>query len=126
VNTDDEARALVHAWWHRVWGEGDLDLMDEILTDPYTRHTSLGTETITVREYKLKLANSQRALYRPNTVFNDEVVAGDKVWIRATSTGVNLETGDVANMTWLVIHRIENGRLAEAWIAALAGVRWDR
>jgi ketosteroid isomerase-like protein len=125
VNPDD-AQALLRSWWDRVWGEGDLDALDEILTDPYTRHTSAGSETITRAAYKAKLANSQRLLYRPDTTVEDEVVVGDKIWTRATSTGLNLDTGEVATITWMTIHRVEDGRLAEAWIAALVGVKWDR
>jgi ketosteroid isomerase-like protein len=125
VNPDD-AQALLRSWWDRVWGEGDLDALDEILTDPYTRHTSAGSETITRAAYKAKLANSQRLLYRPDTTVEDEVIVGDKIWTRATSTGLNLDTGEVATITWMTIHRVEDGRLAEAWIAALVGVKWDR
>jgi ketosteroid isomerase-like protein len=125
VNPDD-AQVLLRSWWDRVWGEGDLDALDEILTDPYTRHTSAGSETISRASYKAKLANSQRLLYRPDTTVEDEVVVGDKIWTRATSTGLNLDTGEVATITWMTIHRVESGRLAEAWIAALVGVKWDR
>lgn len=125
VNPDD-AQALLHAWWNRVWGEGDLDALDELLTDPYVRHTSAGSETITRAAYKAKLANSQRLLYRPDTTVDDEVVVGDRIWTRATSRGLNLDTGEVATITWMTIHRVEDGRLAEAWIAALVGVEWDR
>ena len=123
--TADDPRALLRTWWERVWGAGDLDAIDEILTDPYTRHTSAGSETISRAAYKAKLANSQRLLYRPETTVDDETVAGDKIWTRATSTGLNLDTGEVATITWMTIHRVEGGRLAEAWIAALVGVRWD-
>ncbi len=122
----DDAQVLLRSWWDRVWGEGDLDALDEILTDPYTRHTSAGSETISRASYKAKLANSQRLLYRPDTTVEDEVVVDDKIWTRATSTGLNLDTGEVATITWMTIHRVESGRLAEAWIAALVGVKWDR
>lgn len=122
----DAARALLRAWWERVWREGDLDALDDLLTDPYVRHTSAGSETISRAAYKQKLANSQRLLYRPDTTVDDEVVVGDRIWTRATSTGLNLDTGDVAVITWMTIHRVQDGRLAEAWIAALVGVHWDR
>jgi ketosteroid isomerase-like protein len=124
VNPDD-ARALVRAWWERVWREGDLDALDELLTDPFTRHTSAGSETISREAYKAKLANSQRLLYRPDTTIADDAVAGDRIWTRATSQGLNLDTGEVATITWITIHRVEDGRLAEAWIAALVDVEWD-
>lgn len=122
----DAAKALLRAWWERVWHDGDLDALDDLLTDPYTRHTSAGSETISRAEYKAKLAAGQRLLYRPDTTIDDEVVAGDKIWTRATSRGLNLDTGEIATITWMTIHRVEDSRLAEAWIAALVGVAWDR
>ncbi|GMU78791.1 MAG: hypothetical protein AMXMBFR46_15850 [Acidimicrobiia bacterium] len=121
----DDARALLRAWWERVWHEGDLDALDDLLTEPYTRHTSAGSETITREQYKAKLVQGQRLLYKPDTTVDDEVVAGDKIWTRATSKGINLDTGDVSTITWLTVHRVEDGRLAEAWIAAMVGVEWD-
>jgi hypothetical protein len=119
------AKALMRTWWDRVWGEGDLDALDDLLTDPYRRHTSAGSETVGRNEYKAKLAHTQRLLYRPETTIEDEVVVDDKIWSRATSKGLNLDTGDMVTITWLTVHRIEGDRLAEAWIAAIVGVEWD-
>jgi ketosteroid isomerase-like protein len=123
---DAAARALMRSWWDRVWGDGDLDALDDLLTDPYIRHASAGTETITPARYKLKLVQYQRTLHKAVTTVDDEVVVGDKIWTRATSRGLNLETGELAVFTWMTIHRIEGGRLAEGWISAIAGVDWER
>ena len=122
---DDEARALVRRWWDGIWREGDLDIVDELCTDPYTRHTGMGTEHLSHDEYKKKLVQTQRVLRGATTTIDDEVVAGDKVWSRATTRGVNLEHDDATVMTWMVIHRIEGGRLAEVWAATLPGVEWE-
>jgi hypothetical protein len=123
---DDVARSLLRAWWDQVWHAGDLDAVDELCTDPFVRHTSAGSETISRATYKAKLVASQRLLYRPTTTIDDEVVAGDRIWARSTSEGLNLDTERVTTITWLTVHRIEDGRFAEAWIAALTGVRWNR
>jgi hypothetical protein len=120
------AKALMRSWWDRVWGEGDLDAVAELLTDPFTRHTRAGTDTITRAEYKEKLVQYRRILYKAVTTVDDEVVVGDKIWTRATSRGLDLETGELTVFTWMTIHRIEGDRLAETWIAALVGVDWER
>ncbi len=44
----------------------------------------------------------------------------------ATTTGVNLDTGEPSLLTWLVVHRVEDGRFVEAWTATLPGVDWRR
>ena len=122
---DEEARALVRRWWDGIWREGDLGIVEELCTDPYTRHTSIGTERLSHEEYKQKLVQSQRFLRGAVTTIDDEVVVGDKVWSRATSRGINVEHVEGSVMTWMVIHRIEDGRLAEIWAATLPGVEWE-
>ena len=122
---DDDARALVRRWWDGIWREGDLSIVDELCKEPYIRHTGMGTERLTHAQYKKKLTQSQRILRGAVTTIDDEVVAGDKVWSRATSRGVNLEGDGASVMTWMVIHRIEDGKLAEVWAATLPGVEWE-
>jgi ketosteroid isomerase-like protein len=123
--SDDEARALVRRWWD-VWRDGDLAIVEELCTDPFTRHTGMGTERLGLEEYKRKLVQTQRILRGAVTTIDDEVVVGDRVWSRATSRGVNIEHLDRSVMTWMVIHRIEDGRIAEVWAATLPGVEWER
>jgi SnoaL-like domain len=120
------AKALLKSWWDRVWGEGDLAALDDLLTNPYIRHTPAGSEVITPAAYKQKLVQYQRILHKAVTTVDDEVVVGDKIWTRATSRGLDLETGELAVFTWMTIHRIEGDRLAETWISAMPGVDWER
>ena len=122
---DDDAQELVRRWWREIWGEGNLDAVDELCADPYIRHTSLGTERISLKDYKKRLAQTMHVLRGATTTIDDEVVDGDKVWTRATSRGVNLTTEDRQSLTWMVVHRIENGRIAETWAATLPGVEWE-
>jgi hypothetical protein len=116
----------MRSWWERVWGDGDVDALDDLVADPYVRHTSAGTETLSVHAYKIKLLQYHRVLHKPVTTVYDEALADDRVWNRATSRGVNLETGDVTVVSWFIEHRIAEGRIAESWIATLAGVDWGR
>jgi ketosteroid isomerase-like protein len=121
---DDAVRAVMRAWWDRVWRDGDIAAVDELVTDPYTRHTRSGNETIPRAEYRKRLVEFQRVLRGAVTSIDDEVVVGDKIWQRATSRGVSLETGELSVFTWMVIHRIEDGRIAESWVASMANVEW--
>ncbi len=122
--SDAIARELMRAWWERAWGDGDLDVLDRLLVDPYVRHTSVGTETISVAAYKAKFVQYQRVMHRPVTTVYDEAIVGDRSWNRATSKGVNLETGDVAVISWFLQHRVAGGRIAETGIASLTGGDW--
>jgi hypothetical protein len=108
-----------------VWRDGKLDVLDEICTDPFVRHTGTGTERVDLRAYKGRLSEFQRVLSRAETVIDDRVVSGDRVWTRATSRGINRETGERSIVTWLLVQRIAGDRIAEHWVATFPGVDWN-
>lgn len=122
----EDGPELVRRWWDDVWGAGDLDAIDEIFADPITRHTSMGTEHLSRASYKKRVAELSRVLRGAVTTIDDQVVAGDKVWSRATSRGANLTTEDASVITWMVVSRIQDGRIAETWSATVPGVEWER
>jgi hypothetical protein len=55
---------------------------------------------------------------------DDVAVAGDRIWGRVTTRGMNLQTGERSVLTWLGSYRLEGGRFAESWNASLPGVDW--
>jgi ketosteroid isomerase-like protein len=122
--TDDEKRALVARWW-AIYRDGDVDVLDDICTEPYTRHTSMGTERVSLADYKKRLTAAMEVIRGAVTTIDDQVVAGDKVWSRATSRGVDLVTEEPLAITWLAVHRIEGDRLVESWTTAVPRVDWE-
>ena len=121
-----DAQALLRRWFDEIWHKGNLDVLPELCHDPWTRHTSQGTETISLAEYRKRIVQSQRVLHGASTTIDASVVVGDCIWARATSRGVNLETAGPNALTWMVCYRIDGGRIAEAWIATLPNVEWSR
>lgn len=123
---DDDAAVLAvsQRWWDEIWRNGNLEVIDELFTEPFVRHTGGGTERQSRAVYECRLSEFQRVLSRAETVIDDRVVDGDKVWTRATSKGINRETGECSIVTWLLIQRIEDGRIAEHWVATFPGVEW--
>jgi hypothetical protein len=107
-----------------VWGEGRLDVIDEIFTDPIVRHHRTGTETTTRADYARTLSELQRILCRPETTIEDCAVVGDRVWTRATSRGLNKELGEMSTVTWLIIQRLDGDRIAEQWVITTNDVDW--
>jgi hypothetical protein len=120
----ENARAVVGRYWAGLWGRRDLSTVDELIGEPYVRHSSAGTRTLTRAEFKRELEQAWQLLHEPATTIEDQVSDGDKVWSRATTQGINLETGQSSVVTWLVVHRVAGGRVVEAWIASLPGVDW--
>jgi predicted SnoaL-like aldol condensation-catalyzing enzyme len=122
---DDAAMlAVSQRWWDDIWRDGRLDAVDELFTEPFIRHTGTGTDQEGRVAYKGRLAEFQRVLSRVETTIDDRVVAGDRVWTRATSRGINRETGDRSVVTWLLVQRISGGQIAEHWVATFTGVDW--
>lgn len=115
---------LATRWWHEVWRDGNVDVVDEILTDPFVRHSSAGTSISSRDEYKRILSEFQRTLHRPQTTIDARDIVGDLIWTRATSRGVNLQTGERSVVSWLLIQRIDHDRIAEHWALTVAGVDW--
>lgn len=120
----DDPLAVSQRWWDEIWRDGRLDAVDELFTEPLTRHTGSGSETVSRSAYKRRLAEAQRILSRVRVTIDDRVVDGEKVWTRATSSGINRETGERALVSWLIVQRIVEGRIAEQWVATFPGVDW--
>jgi ketosteroid isomerase-like protein len=121
---DQDARAVVGLYWDGLWRRRDLTVVDELIGEPYVRHSSAGTRSLTRAQFKRELQQAWQLLHDPATTVEDQVSDGDKVWTRATTQGVNLDTGETSVVTWLVVHRLAGGRVVEAWIASLPGVDW--
>lgn len=115
---------LSDRWWNDIWRDGDFATVDEILSDPFVRHTGTGTQVVPRRDYTSALVEFQRTLSRPVTSVDDRVVSGDRVWTRATSRGLNRETGEHAVVTWMLVQRMADGRIVEHWVLTARGVDW--
>jgi SnoaL-like domain len=123
MTTSDPA-VVINRWWNEVWGEARVELVDELVSETYISHGVDGTLVRTREELKGDLVQYQRVLYRPLTTIDDQVVAGDTVWSRLTSRGVNLETQEPITITWLSVSRMVEGRLAESWVLHAVGTDW--
>ncbi len=116
---------LSDRWWNEIWRDGQLDVVDELFSDPLVRHSATGTVISPRGQFKRLIGDFQRTLYRPVTTIDDRDVAADRIWTRATSRGVNRESGEPTVVTWMLIQRVENGRIAETWALTVTGVDWS-
>jgi predicted ester cyclase len=108
-----------------VWGQGKLEVADEILSPDYVDHVVKGPEAQTVRgPDALKQAAAMfRAAFPDLTYSVEDVVAeGDKVVARFSATGTHLgefmgvaPTGRKITYTGFDMSRISGGQIVEAW-----------
>jgi ketosteroid isomerase-like protein len=123
--TDEQMIDVVRRLWDQVWRASDVAQIDELMADPYVRHNASGTEVVSRAALKDAFVQYQRVLRSPVTTVDSWARAGDTIFLRATSRGVNIETERQQVVTWMVAYRFEGLRIAEGWIATLADVDWS-
>ena len=117
--------AIVEEWQTRAWGECDLDVVDELIAEPFVRHSLNGTAKRSREELKADVREYRKALGKPIIELRDRVVDGDKVWLRTSIRGANLQTGEARTIDRIQIYRIEQGLIAEVWTLHASDVDWD-
>ena len=120
------AESAVRGYWERVWLERDLDALEDLAADPIVRHTAEGTETLTRRELRRRLAGAFEAVRASEVSFDAVTAEGNTVWVRLTLRGVSLATAAPMSLAWLAQYRIEGGRIAELWALHQPGADWSR
>ncbi len=111
---ESNPRDVVARYWDGLWRRHDLGVVDELIAEPYVRHSSAGSRTVSRSEFKRELSGAWRLLHDSTTTIEDQVAEGDRVWTRATTAGINLDTGAMSVVTWLTIHRLDGGRIVES------------
>lgn len=122
----DAMLAVVRRLWDVVWRDNDVAALDGLIADRYIRHNSAGTADLDRDELKEVFVQYQRVLHAPVTTVDAAAREGDIIFVRATSRGVNIETGQPQVVTWMASYRFEGDRIAEGWIATVPDVEWER
>ncbi|MGI5350515.1 ester cyclase [Streptomyces sp. CA-250714] len=118
----EENKMLVRRFYQEI-DAGNLDAMDELVAEDYKDHSPPPFPGIAPGREGLKQVFQLFWDATPGThTVEDQVAEGDKVVTRLTAQGVHEgdlpgipATGNSLTMTATVIHRIENGKLAEKW-----------
>jgi hypothetical protein len=118
------AEETMHRWWHEVWEDGRDELVPELVTDPYVRHSASGVVRRDHAELRKDLRQFQRVMHHPTVTVDDVAYVDDKVWTRLTMEGANFETGEVRVVVWLQLHRLEGDKIAETWMLYANGIDW--
>jgi predicted ester cyclase len=118
----EENKALVRRFYEEI-DRGNVDALDELVAENYLDHSpppfpGLGQGREGLKQAFRIFWESTPGYHR----IDDQVAEGDKVVTRLTAFGRHEgdlpgapRTGNVLEMSATVIHRIENGRLAEKW-----------
>ena len=120
--------------WERVWHEGQYDLVPSCVGPHYIRHDENGDRTVTREAYAAELASIHRERPGIRVVVYDHSFTADRAWFRFSFRWTTPRTGEPRSRAGMQSYRIEDGRLAETWIAlqplgsawtdAIAQERW--
>jgi steroid delta-isomerase-like uncharacterized protein len=118
----EENKALVRRFYEEI-DKGNVDAMDDLMAEDYLDHSPPPFPGFAPGREGVKQAFRLFWDATPGRhQIEDQIAEGDKVVTRLTAYGVHEgdlpgipATGRQIKMTGTVIHRIENGKLAEKW-----------
>jgi steroid delta-isomerase-like uncharacterized protein len=121
MSTEDN-KALVRRFYEEI-DKGNLGAMDELVAEDYVDHNPPPFPGIAAgREGVKQVFELFLAATPGHHRIEDQIAEGDKVVTRLTAIGKHEadlpgipRTGNALEMTATVIHRIEDGKLAEKW-----------
>jgi steroid delta-isomerase-like uncharacterized protein len=123
VNADAN-KALVRRLFDEVYNQGRVEAADELIAQGYISHNRLELEVLGPEGIK-HAARTQRAAFPDQvSVIEDLIAEGDKVVVRGRDAGTHSggpfmgipASGRRFEITWIDIFRVEDGKLAEAWL----------
>ena len=120
--TARENKERVRNYLDAVWGERDIDAMDEYLSPAYRRYPGPNAEPITLEGQKARITGFQVSLPDADLTIEDVFGEEDRVafrsTLRATHHGELLgisPTGNRIEVALLDVMRLEDGRIIEHW-----------
>lgn len=118
MSNEELARAIPE----RVASEGELDLLDDLLTEEFVEHGPFA-EYHGVAEARANIEELLEAFPDFTATVEDVVSSGDTVAMRVTLRGTHEgpfygtePTGTEFEIQNMVFTRIEDGRIAERWV----------
>lgn len=120
----EENKQIVRRLHEEAWNEGNMDTVDELLTKNYVEHNPSVPDQIRGPEaYKGNVSAFRDAFSGFEIVAEDVIAEGNIVVYRHTGRGTHdgefmgIEpTGNSFEVSGVVLHRIEVGQIAEAWV----------
>jgi steroid delta-isomerase-like uncharacterized protein len=116
-------KALVSRFLDEVYNKGNLDVADELVAADYLSHNELDFEVLGPRGIKDAAIKQRSAFPDLVTTIDDLIAEGDKVVVRGHDEGTHRgefmglpPSGARFKITWIDIFRVNEGKLAEAWL----------
>jgi predicted ester cyclase len=110
--------------WEKMWNEGNLDIVEQIVIPNYVEHLLGGKSSYRSLDFVKKVISDWRSSFPDLKVKVEDIIAeGDKVAFLATWTGTHrgdfgeiAPTGNKIEFSETFFNRYENGKVVESWI----------
>jgi steroid delta-isomerase-like uncharacterized protein len=118
----EENKAIVERFW-KVWEEGNIDLVDELLAADHVNHNPATPDQPAGAEGVREVVTMFRsAMPDLKVVIEDMIAEGDKVVVRYTLEGTHEgelfgvpPTGRRLSIKSIAVERVSEGKLREHW-----------
>ena len=103
--------------------KGDLDAVKQMMSPHFVDHSALPAQAPNREDYIRDLTEDQAAFSNLRYIIEDQAAEADKVISRCTISAIHnrgevlgfTPTGRKIETTYISIHRIEGGKIAEEW-----------
>jgi predicted ester cyclase len=119
--TDEQMIAVTRRVIEEGFGEGRLNVLDEVLAPGFVEHQA-GISPATVEGVKRAISALHAAFPDMKLKAEEIVTSGDKAWARSTGRGTHggpfmgmPPTGRPFTVTVMDVCRFENGKMVEHW-----------
>lgn len=107
---------LCGRWFHEVWNQGNEQIIDELMSPDCLAHGINSEEgTKGIEAFKDFYRNFKGQFDNINVKILDVISQDDMECAHTEVTAIHNETGKQVKFSGLVLARIENGKIAEAW-----------
>jgi predicted SnoaL-like aldol condensation-catalyzing enzyme len=114
MSREEANKAVLRRWYDEMWSNLDFDLIPELAGPTYTRHDVRGTRSVTAEEYRDELL-PVKGQWTISDFHYFLMAEGDYV----TAIGTWKINGAM-QWDWVQTFRLENGKLVETWLPAMA------
>ena len=119
----EQNKSIVRRWVDEGWNKGNLSVVNQLYVPNFVQHEP-APETVNSSAALKQYVSAYRSAF-PDINFNveDLLADGDKVVLRFRGKGTHKgtfmglpPTGKSGDITGMVIFRLENSRIEEAWV----------
>jgi steroid delta-isomerase-like uncharacterized protein len=119
----EQNKSIVRRWIEEGWNKGNLKVVDQLYAPNFVQHEPPPASVNSSEALKQYVGSYLTAFPDLHFTIDDLVAEGDKVVWRFSAKGTHKAsfmgippTGKVSSITGMVLFRLENSRIVEAWV----------